>query len=31
MRYVTRHSYGIFAAYRVALGAIVLLIIYFRG
>jgi undecaprenyl-diphosphatase len=31
MRYVTRHSYGIFAAYRVALGVIVLLIIYLRG
>jgi undecaprenyl-diphosphatase len=31
MRYVTRHSYGIFAAYRVALGVIVLLILYLRG
>jgi undecaprenyl-diphosphatase len=31
MRYVTRHSYGIFAAYRVALGVIVLLVIYLRG
>jgi undecaprenyl-diphosphatase len=31
MRYVTRHSYGIFAAYRVLLGVAVLAILYFRG
>lgn len=31
MRYVTRHSYGIFAFYRVALGLAVLAIIYARG
>ena len=31
MRYVTRHSYGIFAAYRIALGIIVLGILYIRG
>ncbi len=31
MRYVTRHSYGIFAAYRIALGIIVLVILYTRG
>jgi undecaprenyl-diphosphatase len=31
MRYVSRHSYGIFALYRVALGLAVLGIIYFRG
>jgi undecaprenyl-diphosphatase len=31
MRYVTRHSYGIFAFYRVALGLAVLGIIYARG
>jgi len=31
MRYVTRHSYGIFAFYRVALGLAVLGLIYFRG
>jgi undecaprenyl-diphosphatase len=31
MRYVTRHSYGIFAAYRVALGIIVLAVLYARG
>ena len=30
MRYVTRHSYGIFAFYRVALGLAVLGILYFR-
>jgi undecaprenyl-diphosphatase len=31
MRYVTRHSYGIFAAYRVVLGIFVLVILYTRG
>jgi undecaprenyl-diphosphatase len=31
MRYVTRHSYGIFAAYRVLLGLAVLAVLYFRG
>ncbi len=31
MRYVTRHSYGIFAVYRVLLGIVVLFIIYSRG
>ena len=31
MRYVSRHSYGIFALYRVLLGLGVLWIIYARG
>lgn len=31
MRYVSRHSYGIFAFYRVALGLAVLSVIYARG
>lgn len=31
MRYVTRHSYGIFALYRVALGLAVLAVIHSRG
>ena len=31
MRYVTRHSYGIFAAYRILLGIAVLAILHFRG
>jgi undecaprenyl-diphosphatase len=31
MRYVSRHSYGIFAFYRVALGLVVLGILYARG
>ena len=31
MRYVSRHSYGIFAFYRVALGLAVLAVIYARG
>jgi undecaprenyl-diphosphatase len=31
MRYVSRHSYGIFALYRVALGLAVLAVIYVRG
>lgn len=31
LRYVIRHSYGIFALYRVALGVVVLMILYTRG
>ena len=31
MRYVTRHSYGIFALYRVLLGLTVFLVLYWRG
>jgi undecaprenyl-diphosphatase len=31
LRYVSRHSYGIFALYRVVLGVVVLAIIYSRG
>jgi undecaprenyl-diphosphatase len=31
LRYVVRHSYGIFAAYRVVLGIVVLVILYTRG
>lgn len=31
LRYVTRHSYGIFALYRVVLGVTVLLILHWRG
>jgi len=31
MRYVSRHSYGIFAFYRVVLGLAVLAVIYARG
>lgn len=31
LRYVTRHSYGIFALYRLILGAAVLIILYVRG
>jgi undecaprenyl-diphosphatase len=31
LRYVTRHSYGIFALYRIVLGVVVLVIIYTRG
>ena len=31
MRYVTRHSYGIFAAYRIVLGLVVLAVLYARG
>ncbi len=31
MRYVTRHSYGIFAAYRVVLGILVLIVLFTRG
>jgi len=31
MRYVTRHSYGIFALYRVLLGLVVFLVLYTRG
>ena len=31
LRYVTRHSYGIFAAYRVVLGVAVLILVFARG
>ena len=31
LRYVSRHSYGIFALYRVVLGVVVLVILYTRG
>jgi len=31
MRYVTRHSYGIFALYRVLLGLVVFIVLYSRG
>lgn len=31
LRYVTRHSYGIFAVYRVLLGTVVLVLLYTRG
>jgi undecaprenyl-diphosphatase len=31
MRFVSRHSYGIFAFYRIVLGIIVLAVIYARG
>ena len=31
LRYVTRHSYGIFAAYRIALGIAVLVLVFTRG
>jgi undecaprenyl-diphosphatase len=31
MRYLSRHSYGVFAAYRVVLGIIVLAVLYARG
>ncbi len=31
MRFVSRHSYGIFAAYRIVLGLVVLAVIYARG
>ncbi len=31
MRYVSRHSYGIFAAYRIILGIAVLAVVYARG
>jgi undecaprenyl-diphosphatase len=31
MRYVSRHSYGIFAAYRIILGLAVLAVVYARG
>jgi undecaprenyl-diphosphatase len=31
MRFVSRHSYGIFAFYRVALGLLVLGVLYARG
>ena len=31
LRYLSRHSYGVFAVYRLALGIVVLSIIYWRG
>jgi undecaprenyl-diphosphatase len=31
LRYVVRHSYGIFALYRIVLGAVVLIVLYTRG
>lgn len=31
LRYLSRHSYGVFAVYRIALGVVVLAIIYWRG
>jgi undecaprenyl-diphosphatase len=31
LKFVTRHSYGVFAAYRLVLGAIVLALVYFRA
>ena len=31
MRYISKHSYGIFALYRVALGLGILAVIYARG
>jgi len=31
LRYVTRHSYGIFAVYRIILGALVLVFLHLRG
>jgi undecaprenyl-diphosphatase len=31
MRFVSRHSYGIFAFYRIVLGITVLAVIYARG
>ena len=31
LRYVARHSYGIFALYRVVLGVVVLALLYARG
>lgn len=31
LRYVSRHSYGVFALYRIVLGAAVLAIVYWRG
>ncbi len=31
LRYVTRHSYGVFALYRIVLGVVVLAILYTRG
>jgi undecaprenyl-diphosphatase len=31
LRYVSKHSYGVFALYRVVLGLAVLAIIYWRG
>lgn len=31
LRYVARHSYGVFALYRIALGVVMLLMYYYRG
>jgi undecaprenyl-diphosphatase len=31
LRYVSRHSYGIFALYRVVLGVVVMVVLYLRG
>jgi undecaprenyl-diphosphatase len=31
LRFVTRHSYGIFAVYRVVVGVAVLAVVYLRG
>jgi len=31
MRYVTRHSYGIFAVYRIILGLAILAVVHARG
>ena len=31
LRYVARHSYGIFALYRIVLGVVVLVLLYSRG
>jgi undecaprenyl-diphosphatase len=31
LRYVARHSYGIFALYRIVLGVVVLALLYARG
>jgi len=31
MRFLSRHGYGVFAAYRVALGILVLAVLYARG
>jgi undecaprenyl-diphosphatase len=31
LRYVSRHSFGVFAAYRFALGAVILVLLAARG
>ena len=31
LRYVRRNSYGVFAAYRILLGAVILLVVYLRA